>query len=200
MTTETIEFPALLIVDMVKDNFDDSRHLPITPLARKIIGPINSLIQVFREKKWPIVFSTDAFHRKDFIFKARMHPHSLAGTKGAEIIDELDRRETDIWLPKPKFSAFFKTGLEKTLREKGVTLCAVTGISTNICVLATFLDAICYDFKSVLLKDCSAAFSERPHQQTLGLYTRNPMYPLLKITGSTQLIDELTGGQNNVVG
>ena len=28
------ELPALLIIDMVKDNFDDNENLPITSLAR----------------------------------------------------------------------------------------------------------------------------------------------------------------------
>jgi len=40
-TNKKSEYPALLIIDMVKDNFKDERQLPITPLARKIIDPIN---------------------------------------------------------------------------------------------------------------------------------------------------------------
>jgi len=86
------EKPALLIIDMVKDNFIESRNLSITPLAKQIINPINNLISVFRMQKWPVVFSTDAFHKEDFIFKGSMKPHSLAGTTGAEVIDELDRK------------------------------------------------------------------------------------------------------------
>ncbi|MGD9227472.1 MAG: isochorismatase family protein, partial [Desulfobacterales bacterium] len=57
--------PALLIIDMVKDNFVESRHLPITPFARAAIKPLNNLIDVFRGQSWPIVFSTDAFHEQD---------------------------------------------------------------------------------------------------------------------------------------
>ena len=95
MNTSTI-LPALLIIDMVKDNFDESRKLPITPLARKIIDPINNLSAIFRKNDWPVVFSTDAFEKDDFIFKGRMHPHSLAGTTGAEIIDELIRGKEDL--------------------------------------------------------------------------------------------------------
>lgn len=200
MPDETIEVPALLIIDMVKDNFDESKHLPITPHARKIIAPINRMIRMFREKYWPIVFSTDAFHPQDFIFTSRMHPHSLAGTEGAEVIDELNRREEDLWLPKPKFSAFFQTGLEKTLHAKGVTLCAVAGISTNICVLSTVLDALCHNFKAVLLEDCTAAFSPQIHQQTLALYKRNLMYPLLKVSDSGQMVSELIGVLKSAAG
>ena len=186
------EKPALLIIDMVKDNFIESRNLPITPLARQIINPINNLISVFRRQKWPVVFSTDAFHKEDFIFKGSMKPHSLAETTGAEVIDELDRKEEDFWLPKPRFSAFFKTGLDQWLRKKKITLCAIAGIATNVCVLTTVLDAVCHDFKGVLLEDCTASFSESIHEQTLNIYRRNPLYPLLKIVSSSELVAELS--------
>ena len=187
------ETPALLIIDMVKDNFIESRNLPITPFALAIIQPLNTLIDVFRGEKWPIVFSTDAFHEDDFIFKGRMQPHSLSGTEGAKVVEALDMRDDDLWLPKPRFSAFFNTDLANWLRERGVSLCAVGGISTHFCVLTTVLDAICHDFKSVLLEDCSAAPSKQLHEQTLDNYRRNPLYPLLRVAKSTDLIDELLG-------
>jgi nicotinamidase/pyrazinamidase len=193
METQIREKPALLIIDMLKDNFDEKHDFPITPIARKIIAPINAMIAVFRKGGWPIVFSTDAFHEDDFIFKGRMRPHSIAGTPGAEVTEELDRKEEDFWLPKPRFSAFFKTGLEDWLRERGVTLCAVAGIATNFCVLTTVLDAICHDFKAVLMEDCTAAFSEDIHQQTLNVYRRNPLDPLLKVATSADIIADLMG-------
>ena len=120
-----------------------------------------------------------------------MRPHSLAGTPGAEVADELDRTEEDLWLPKPSFSAFFKTGLEEWLMERGVTLCAVGGIATNFCVLTTVLDAICYDFKAILLADCTAASSEDIHENVLDVYRNNPLYPLLRIAKSTEISREL---------
>ena len=196
MTDKEQERPALIIVDMVKDNFEESKMLPITAFAKRIIDPINRVIGAFREQQWPIVFSTDAYRSDDFIFTGSMRPHSLAGTKGAEVVDELDRRGQDLWLPKPRFSAFFRSGLEEWLREREVSLCAVTGIATNFCVLATVLDAICFDFKVVLLEDCTAASSQEVHEQTVGIYRRNPLYPLLKVITSTQWIrDVLANGK-----
>jgi nicotinamidase-related amidase len=189
--------PALIVIDMVKDNFDDFRKLPITPLARKIIAPLNHLSGLFRERGWPVVFSTDAFQPDDFIFQGRMHPHSLAGTRGAEVIDELNRNSDDLWLPKPRFSAFFQTELELWLREREITLCAVGGISTHFCVLTTVMDAICHNFKAVLLEDCSAAVSRDIHEHTLNCYRRNPLYPLLKIATSSELEAELLGMSND---
>jgi nicotinamidase/pyrazinamidase len=191
--TDLKEKMALLIIDMVKDNFVEAKKLPITPLARQIISPINHLIAAFRQHSLPIVFSTDAFHEQDFIFTGHMKPHSLAGSEGAEVIAELDREEEDFWLPKPRFSAFFNTGLHRWLEKKGVTLCAVAGIATNFCVLTTVMDALCYKFKAVLLEDCTAALSVSIHENTLALYRKNPLYPLLRVISSKELISEYFG-------
>ena len=191
MEDQNLEKAALIIIDMVKDTFDKTHHYPIVPFAEKTFEPINKLISGFRQKGWPIIFSTDAFHEQDFLFKGRMKPHSLAGTVGAEVIEELDRSDEDYWLPKPRFSAFFKTGLEHWLRERGVTMCAVGGISTHFCVLATVMDALCHDFKAVMLEDCSAAFSEKIHTETLDHYRRNALEPLLRVMPSDTLTAEL---------
>ena len=187
-----MELPALLIIDMVKDNFKEEKNLPITPLAKKIIDPINRLSGFFRQNDWPVVFATDAFHEDDFIFSGRMQPHSLAGTEGADVMEDLAFRESDIWLPKPRFSAFFNTGLETWLHDRNITLCAVAGIATHFCVLTTALDALCHDFKAILLEDCAAAPSEDLHQQTLNTYRRNPLFPLFRVMNSSEMMEDLT--------
>ena len=187
-----MEIPALLIIDMVKDNFEEDNNLPITPFAKKIIDPINQLSHFFRQRSWPVIYATDAFHEWDFIFTGRMHPHSLAGTEGAEVVEDLKRHEEDFWLPKPRFSAFFNTGLETWLHERKVTLCAVAGIATPFCVLTTALDALCHDFKAVILEDCSAASSAEQHRQALDTYRRNPLYPLFRVLLSRELMEDLS--------
>ena len=187
----TKEKPALLIIDMVKDYFDDSKELPISSVAGGIIDRLNRLIRIFRDNRWPVVFSTDAFNREDFIFTGRMHPHSLAGTRGAEVIDELDKTDNDLWLPKPRFSAFFQTDLAQWLHKRNVTLCAVGGIAAHFCVLTSVMDALCHDFKAVMLEDCSAAYPVEVHEQTMNSYRRNPLYPLFRVLKSAELIGML---------
>jgi nicotinamidase-related amidase len=183
--------PALFIIDMVKDNLDESRPVPITPLARRLLDPINRLTRAFRNASWPVVFATDAFAKGDFIFGGKMKPHSLAGTPGAEVAAELERHPDDLWLPKPRFSAFFRTGIEEWLRARGITLCAVAGITTNFCVLTTAMDALCCDFKAVILEDCTTAATETIHRQTLDIYRKNVLYPLFTIMTSEQFLQEL---------
>jgi nicotinamidase/pyrazinamidase len=188
---KTKDNPALLIIDMVKDYFDPRRNLKITPFARAIVDPIKRVATTFRESGWPVIFSTDAYKEDDFIFTGKMKPESLAGTEGAKVIDELEKQGSDLWLPKPRFSAFFQTGLERYLREREVTLCAVAGVATPFCVLTTALDAICHDFKSVIVADCSAALSERIHNDTLDLYRQTVLHPLLRVSSSSELLSDL---------
>ncbi len=183
--------PAILVIDMVKDYFDPRRNLKITPHARAIVNPIKDLTRTFRRNGWPVIFATDSFKEDDFIFSARMEPESISGTEGAQLIDELERKPDDLWLPKPRFSAFFQTGLAEYLREREVSICAVTGISTPVCVLTTALDAICYNFRGVIVSDCSAAASEKIHKDTLSLYRRTALYPLLKVSTSSELLSDL---------
>jgi nicotinamidase/pyrazinamidase len=183
--------PAMLVIDMVKDYFDHQRKLKITPFAKSIINPIKDLAVQFRMKGWPVIFATDAYREDDFIFTGRMEPESLAGTEGAQVIDELGKKPNDLWLPKPRFSAFFQTGLEKYLHEREVDLCAVMGLTTPFCVLTTALDAICHDFKSVIVSDCSAAVSKEVHIAILNAYRQTALFPLLKVSTASELLTDL---------
>jgi nicotinamidase/pyrazinamidase len=192
MNTLDKDRPALLVIDMVKDTFDDKKNFPITSLAKKIIEPVKALAEAFRKHEWPVVFATDAYKKEDFIFTGRMKPYSLAGTPGGEVIDELAKKDDDLWLPKPRFSAFFRSNLDYWLKERGVTLCAVAGITTNFCVLTTALDAICCDFKAVILEDCTMASTEKIHQEALEIYRKTALYPLLRVMASGPLLSELT--------
>ncbi|MBF0549053.1 MAG: cysteine hydrolase [Deltaproteobacteria bacterium] len=181
---------AILVIDMVKDTLDGTHSYPITPQAMAMLPALNHLLIEGRRLGSQIIFSTDSFLEEDFIFKGRMKAHSIRGTKGAETIDELDQRPGDIHLPKRRFSAFFKTDLDQTLRVKGIELVAVTGIATNFCVLATALDALCHDFRAVIIEDCAAAFDLATHTRTVDNYRRNPLNPLFRIMTSHDFLQE----------
>ena len=65
------------------------------------------------------------------------------------------------------------------------------GITTNFCVLTTVMDAICHDFKAVMLEDCTVAAFKEMHAQTLNIYRRNPIFPLFRIMTSAELTTDL---------
>ena len=90
--------PALLIVDMLKDTFEGHSETELVQAARNFLPRLNEWLDWFHEQKLPVVFACDSFLADDFIFRGRMEPHSLRGTRGAEVISELHREPHDIIL------------------------------------------------------------------------------------------------------
>jgi nicotinamidase-related amidase len=164
---------------MVRDTFE--HDYPITPHARAIVPKVNELTAWARRRDHPVVFACDSFLPDDFIFGGKMKPHSLRDTPGSEVASELPRAASDVILPKRRFSAFFKTDLDQTLRTWGIDTVLVCGIATHFCVLATALDALCHDFQAIIIEDAAASYKPEIHEQTLDLYRKNPLYPLLQV-------------------
>jgi nicotinamidase/pyrazinamidase len=182
--------PAIIVVDMVKDNIKEGSRHPITLEARSILPNLQRLLEEGRKRGFPVIFACDSFLKDDFIFKGRMKVHSLRGTKGSEVVEELRPEPTDIVLPKRRFSAFFKTDLDQTLRVLGVDTIIVTGITVEVCVLMTVMEGLCHDFSAILLEDCTASKNKEMHQACLNLYRDFALYPLLRVMTLEEFLRE----------
>jgi nicotinamidase-related amidase len=183
--------PAIIVVDMLKDNLKGSPRNPYFQTGKTIIPSLQRLLTEGRKKGFPIIFACDSFLQGDFIFGGKMKVHSLRGTKGAEVIDDLSTGPTDIILPKRRFSAFFKTDLDQTLRTLGIDTIVVTGITTEVCVLMTALDGLSHDFSVILLEDCSASRDKEFHQGCLNLYRDFALSPLFRIITLDEFLKEV---------
>ena len=117
---------AVIIVDMLRDSFEGPSDHPRIRLFRAIIPTITFLLDKARKLGGIVVFANDSYFEKDFLFRGKMPPHALRGSKGAEVIDEISIQPEDIVLPKRRFSAFFRTDLDITLRTLGIDTIAVT--------------------------------------------------------------------------
>ena len=184
--------PAIIVVDMLKDNLKENPHNPFFQEGRAILPNLQRLLGESRKKGFPIIFACDSFLKDDFIFKSRLKVHSLRGTKGAEVIDDLKPEPTDMVLPKGRFSAFFKTDLDQTLRMLGVDTIIVTGMTTEVCVLTTAMDGLSHDFSVILLEDCSASRKKEFHQGCLNLYRDSTLYPLIRIMPLDEFLKEVS--------
>jgi nicotinamidase/pyrazinamidase len=179
---------AVLVIDMLKGTFDENNNFPIRPAAEAIVPAVNALNREARARDWPVIFACDSFLKEDFIFTGKMKPHALRGTDEARVTDLLEQSPSDVFLPKRRFSAFFKTDLDQTLRAWGVGRVLVAGIATNICVLSTALDAICHDFHAVIVEDASASPKPEIHERTLANYRKGPLWPLLQVLAVEQAL------------
>jgi nicotinamidase/pyrazinamidase len=182
--------PAIIIVDMLKDNLKESSRNPCFETGRAIIPSLQKLLREGRKRGFPIVFACDSFLEGDFIFGGKMKVHALRGTQGAEVLDDLKPEPADIILPKRRFSAFFKTDLDQTLRVLRVDTIIVTGITTEVCVLMTAMDGLGHDFSVIFLEDCSASRSKEFHEACLNLYRDFALYPLLRIMTLEEFLKE----------
>lgn len=179
--------PAVIIVDMLEDSYPAVRNPESEEV--KIIIPVRDFLKECRSLSIPVIFACDSYIEGDFLFKGRMKPHAMRGTPGADVLADLEPEGTDIVLPKRRFSAFFKTDLDQTLRTMRVDTVAVGGINTHVCVLATALDAVANDFHAILLEDMSAAYKRQIHDNCLEGYRKMLIYPLFKVAKSGEFLD-----------
>jgi ureidoacrylate peracid hydrolase len=88
------------------------------------------------------------------------------GSAGQANVPEIERW-VDVSVCKVAYSAFFNTQLDWVLRRAGITTVAVCGIVTNGGVASTVRDAHMRDYRTLVLSDGCAAFSESVHNTSL---------------------------------
>ena len=180
--------PAIIIIDMLEGNYE--KPLKGFKEEEKIVPIVRDFLKTARTIGIPVIFACDSFLENDFIFRGRMKPHAIRGTEGTRPLSDLEPEQSDIILDKRRFSAFFKTDLDQTLRTLNVDTVAIGGINTHFCVLATALDAVCNDFYTIILEDLSAAFKREIHNNFLDAYRNSAIYPIFRVMRSGDLIDE----------
>lgn len=73
-------------------------------------------------------------------------------------------------IDKPANSAFSRPGLAAALRRRGITTLVVTGGETDVCVLATVMQAIDLGFRVVLPTDALCSTSDGAHDTVVDLF------------------------------
>jgi nicotinamidase-related amidase len=183
---------------MLKDAFK-RKDLPATHEYLKILPKIKELLEEARKLRIPIIFACDSFLENDFIFKGK-HSYSIRGTEGAEVVEDLRPRKEDQILLKRRFSAFFKTDLDQTLRLLGADTVVITGINTHVCVYATAMDSVCNDFYAIVLEDCSASRDREVHQGSIEVLRQGGLSPLLRVMSLDEFLEEAAHTTDKVRG
>jgi maleamate amidohydrolase len=126
--------------------------------AWRAIERIQPLINAFREKKRPIIYTRQvqkSIAFDGFAAKAtRSSSEYLEGAKGTRIVEEIAPQEGDVVIEKSYASAFYGTPLMSVLIKLKVDTLLVTGGTTGGCVRATCVDAISRNFDVAVVEDC----------------------------------------------
>ncbi|KAI1638398.1 isochorismatase [Biscogniauxia mediterranea] len=183
--------PALLVVDLQEDFCPPNGSLAV-PSGRDVIPVINVLLELpfvtkIATKDWHppdhISFATNHEGKQPYTdsvkivnpnnaaesYESRLWPvHCVQGTKGAELVPELDVKKIDRVVEKgtdariEMYSPFYDpftaprvcdSGLAGVLRESRITDVYVVGLAADYCVRNAALDAAKEGFKTYLVED-----------------------------------------------
>jgi ureidoacrylate peracid hydrolase len=160
---------AVLVVDMLND-FCKQGGAMVLPGYERLIAPQRIVLDAGRRAGTAIVYISDSHrpnmrHEREFLKRTA---HCFDGSWGARIIEELAPRPDDIVVTKRRYSGFFNTDLDLTLKDMEIQSIVVMGVVTNICVRSTVHDAFFLGYGVVVPEDCVAATG--PREQASSLY------------------------------
>lgn len=160
---------ALLVIDMLND-FCKPGGAMVLPGAERLYPMQQRLLAGARRAGAAVIYVNDR-HRagiagdREFLKRT---PHCLAGSWGAAVVSELAPQPGDHEVVKHRYSGFFETDLDLTLKDLGRDQLVVMGVVTNICVRSTVHDAFFRGYSVVVPEDAVAATG--PREQASSLY------------------------------
>jgi len=152
---------ALLVIDM--QNY-------FHRIAQPVLENILKVIQSCRATNLPIIFTqhghTDAASDGG-VLGDWWGQVIVKGTEDWKFLPEIKIEPKDTVLSKKRYSAFFETDLDKTLRSKGIQELIISGVMTNLCCETTARDAFMRDYRVFFLIDGTATGRGELHLATL---------------------------------
>ncbi len=152
------EDSGLLIVDMQND-FCHPKGRLFVPAAPATIPAIRGLLDKARKMGLRVFYTQDWHDMNDPEFEI-WGEHALAGSWGAEIVDELKPIDGEVVIKKLRYDGFYGTSLEHYLRLYGLKNLLITGTVANICVLHTAGSAALRWFKVYVPVDTISALND----------------------------------------
>lgn len=142
----------VLVVDMLNGFLKEGKLA--NPGARRVIPNIVDLLQRKKEQGWKIIFLADN-HKKDDLEFLMFPEHCVDGTEETAVIIELSKFVAYNYVPKTRYSGFFKTNLDEILEDEDPQEIIVVGIYADICVLYTTADLRNRNYKVTIPEDCT---------------------------------------------
>ena len=164
----TLTNPAVVVIDMHRGSLDPPGTV-FVPDGAAIVPTLRSLLDRARGAGVPVIYivhqirpdGSDAnspFWR-EATSVGDLYPNVAGQTIGSawtEIPPELAPAADDYVLPKKRYGAFSGNDLGFLLKNLGVETLVLTGVETEICILATAYHAFNEDYRVVVASDGTA--------------------------------------------
>jgi nicotinamidase-related amidase len=163
---------AVLVIDMHRGSIEPPGTV-FVPDGAAIVPALARLLDRARDVGVPVVYivhqirpdGSDA--RNPFWLEATsvgdLYPNvreQVVASRWTELADGLKVKPGDHVVPKKRYGAFSGNDLAFLLKNLGVKTLVLTGVETEICVLATAYHAFNEDFRVVVVSDATAGLEQ----------------------------------------
>src|SRR5438034_11323256 len=180
---------ALLVVDMQRAFLDPGEAMEVPP-ARDIVPQIQVLLDLFRGKRLPVVFTEFTYSETVPVLVGLLHPEHrraapgaprgfgkpssscLEGEANVRVVPELAPEPDELVVAKHYYDGFNGTSLDSALRARGITHLVVTGPLTDIRVLATVIGGMNREYRMTVVEDATATLWPEIQRATLDIIRR----------------------------
>jgi ureidoacrylate peracid hydrolase len=180
---------ALIVVDMQRGFVDPGQAMEV-PAARESVPRIRELVDLFRAKGRPVVFTEFVYSETAPLLVGALHPEHRRALPGAArgfghpssscheddpsvaTVPALAPRPDELVVRKRWYDAFAGTPLDGALRARGVDTLVVTGTMTDICVLATVVGAFNREYRITVVEDAVTTLWPEIQRATLDIIGR----------------------------
>ena len=174
------EKTALVVVDM-QNYFMDENQPAGCPVGTTIVDNVNHIADTVRRTRGIVIWiqnlapddtptSWKTAHERYSTEKAEIRIKSMArGEWPFELWPTLDVRDTDHLVIKRRYSAFIQgsSDIELILKDNGIENILVCGVATNVCCESTARDAMMLNYRTLMVSDGCATFSDEEHANAL---------------------------------
>ena len=160
----------LLLVDVIS-SFRFPGGAALARQALPAARAIQRLKQRLQARGVPAIYANDNEGRWQPRYDALALRHRAQDKLAAEIARSLEPAPSDLFLLKPRHSAFLGTPLDLVLKEMGARRLVLVGLATDFCIQFTAMDAYLRGFALRVPGDCTAAVDPR-HKRAALAYMR----------------------------
>jgi ureidoacrylate peracid hydrolase len=171
---------ALVVVDM--QNFFMKEGEPMaSAAAREMVPNVNRLARALRDAGGRVIWiqmeaseeSRTEWSNFHELFRPEGRAYRLSSLsrqgEGHQLWHELEIDPSDETVVKRRYSAMIQGGsdLESVLRRAAIQTVLVVGVATNVCCESTARDSMMRGFRTIMVSDANASFTEAEHGAAL---------------------------------
>jgi len=183
---------ALVLIDLQKESKYGIEGL------EEIVANTRLLVDTCRSLGVPVIY-TRQINREDGVALPFQEPLNVdgkpifycTGTEDMEVIDDIAPEPGDIVIDKYRWSGFYETSLDLTLRSLGVKHLVIGGLVTDGCLMTSVFDGFFRDYQVNLVKDISGATNSGAHMASI-MIMANWVYGI-KIYDTEELLKQWKG-------